>query len=163
MKKITKSLFSMLLWISQNWLKVGSVILFCLWVFAVYVFPSCSKHQPHEPPVIVPPDTVVVVDSVFIHEHHDHPISVACDTFDLTIEFTVIGDQSAPNIYAYFRNGVEVGRFVVTDTFDEPTEITFQVIFERITLGDVITIKKIEGSRAEAIGSAIVLISCSGG
>jgi len=123
--------------------------------------PNCSKHHPHDPPVEAPPDTVVIVDSVFIHEHHDHPIGVACDTVDLTIEFTVIGDQSAPNVYAYYRNGVEVGRFIVTDTFPEPTDVTFQVIFERIIPGDVITIKKIEGSRAGIVGSTIVEIRCS--
>ncbi len=126
-------------------------------------FANCSKHQPHEPIEQAPPDTVVVIDTLTItdslHFHHDHPF--ICIVFDLEIEFTVIGDQSAPNEYAYFLNGVEVGRFIITETYAEPTEITFRVLFERVTFGDVITIQKISGSRAEAIGSAIVGIKCS--
>ena len=67
-------------------------------------FANCSKHQPHEPIEQAPPDTVVVIDTLTItdslHFHHDHPF--ICIVFDLEIEFTVIGDQSAPNEYAYF-------------------------------------------------------------
>lgn len=122
---------------------------------------GCSKHHPHEPPDTVLPDTV--------HVHHDHEVviidtvfqNVICDSVDLTVEFIVIGDQSAPNEYAYFLNEVEVGRFIVTDTFSEPTEITFYVVFEGVTFGDVITIRKISGSRADAIGSSIIDIKCS--
>ena len=126
-------------------------------------FANCTKHHSHEPTEQAPPDTVVVIDTLIItdslHVHHDHPF--ICIVFDLEIEFTVIGDQSAPNEYAYFLNGIEVGRFIITETYTEPTEITFRVLFERVTFGDVITIQKISGSRVEAIGSAIVGIECS--
>ena len=151
-----------------------------------------SRHPTDPDPDPVLPDTVVVVDTLIIvdtlhvhhdhldtthihhdhpdtthihhdhtvHVHHDHPSS--CDTVDIEIEFTVIGDQSAPNEYAYFLNGVEIGRFIITETYAEPTEITFRVTFERIIFGDVITIQKISGSRAAVIGSAIIGITCSG-
>ena len=98
-------------------------------------------------------DTVFVtrIDTLFL----------TCEVVDLTIRFTVTGDQSAPNVYAYFVNGVELGRFVVSEIFPEVTEVTFEVEFLGVVFGDVITIRKIEGSRSESIGSSIIGIKCS--
>ena len=136
----------------------------CIMIVSFLLFASCTKHQPHEPPEQALPDTVIV------HEHHDHEVVVTdtvfqfviCDTIDLTIEFTVIGDQSAPNIYHWFRNGIFVNEFVINEVFPKPTEIKFEVLFESVIFGDEITIRKISGSRAEVIGSAIIGIKCSG-
>ncbi len=130
----------------------------------ICTFPNCSKHHPHEPPEQVPPDTVFVTVAVFdttiVHEHHDH--LGTCDTVDLTVEFTLIKDQSAPNIYAIFLNGVEVGRIVISETSPTPVEVMFVWTFERFVIGrDSISIQKISGSRAETIGSRIVKIECS--
>jgi len=132
----------------------------------LFLFASCGKHHPHpiapEPnPDPIIPDTVVVVisDTIFVHEHHEH--SLACDTVDLIIEFTVAGDESA--VYAYFKNGNEVGRFVVVDMSDDVAEITFQAVFQNVTLGDVISIRKIDGDdEASVIGAALLGILCSG-
>ena len=145
----------------------ASVVSAILWA-AIFIMltalTNCSKNRDK---VLdsVPADTVfvVVTDTIFIDVTVTDTllVTVTCDTVDLTIEFIVIGDQSAPNVYAYFRNGTEVGRFVVTETFAEPTEVSFVVSFLRMTLGEVITIKKIEGSRAEAIASSIIGIKCS--
>ena len=122
------------------------------------IFSTCSKN-PGSPSPIAPPDTVVVVDTFFVKTD---TVFSTCEIVDLTIRFTVTGDQSAPNVYAYFVNGVERGRFIVSETFPEVTEITFDVEFLGIVFGDVITIRKIEGSRAESIGSSIIGIECSG-
>ena len=127
----------------------------CALMFLGDFMTSCSKHHPHEPAPI--------------HVHHDHEVVVIdtvfqiCDTVDLTVEFIVIGDQSAPNIYHVFLNDVLVAMLVINETFAEPTEIFYTVTFLNIVFGEVITIRKIEGSRAEAIGSSIVDIKCSGG
>ena len=140
---------------------VGSVSLLWL-VFGLLLVFGCSKYHDHPntpDDEHAPPDTVVVIDTLIITTVDT--VFVSCDTVDLTVQFTVIGDQSAPNEYAYFLNGQEVGRFVVSETYAEPTEIYFDVVFERVSFGDVISIKKISGSRAEAIGSAIINIKCS--
>jgi len=129
---------------------------------------TCNKHQPHEPPVDVSPDTVVVVDT--FHVHHDHEVviidtmfqNIICDIVDLTVQFTVIGDQSAPNVYHVLLNGVKVGEFVINDTFPEPTEVSFLFEFLGVIFGDEIAIRKISGSRAEVVESSIVDIKCSG-
>lgn len=122
---------------------------------------NCSKNHEHPilPPEESPPDTVSV--SVF----------VTCDTVDLTVEFTVAigqnlddddddndGDEGLGGkaVFAVFRNGVEVDRFVTTSE----TEISFQVTFEAfIITQEMITIRKIEG-HGEAIGAAVVEIQC---
>jgi len=80
----------------------------CIMIVSFLAFANCTKHQPHEPPEQVPPDTVI------IHEHHDHEVVVTdtvfqfmiCDTVDLMIEFIVLGDQSAPNRYPVYLNNV---------------------------------------------------------
>ena len=132
---------------------------------------NCTKHHPHpiapEPDPVIP-DTVVVIDtvtvfvvgdSVFIHEHHDH--GVACNTVDLIVEFIVTGDESA--VYVYFLNGEEVGRFAVVDMEDDVAEVTFQAIFQNVTLGDIITIRKVDGDdEAAVIGASLIGILCSG-
>ena len=140
------------------------ILWFMLWatLFTVMIctFPNCGKHHPHEPPVEAPPDTVVVVDTLIVHEHHDHLRT--CDTVDVTIEFTLIEDQSAPNVYAIFVNGVEWDRIVISETSPTPVEVKFIRTFERFVIGrDSISIQKIEGSRAETIGSKIVKMECS--
>ena len=136
----------------------SAIIWAAIFIMVMSLTANCSKNQTIRPTPDAAPDTVVVVDSFFVKAD---TLFFICDTVDLTIKFTVIGDQSAPNVYAYFRNGVEVGRFVITDKFAEPTEVSFVVEFLRMTLGEVITIKKIEGSRAEAIASSIIDIKCS--
>lgn len=104
------------------------------------------------------------------HEHpHEHdpvfveiPVFVVCDTVDLEVEFTLIKDQSAPNVYAIFRNGVEVDRIVISETAPAPTEVKFLYRFDRFVIGqETISIQKVLGSRAETIGSALVKIECS--
>ena len=139
------------------WFIFWAMLMIPIWIFA---FSNCSKSHPHEPPEQAPPDTVVVVDTVTIHEHHDHP--GICDTVDMTVEFTLIKDQSAPNVYAIFLNGVEVERIVISETSPTPVEVVFVRTFERFVIGrDSISIQKISGSRAETIGSRIVKIECS--
>ena len=129
-----------------------------IWIF---VFSNCSKHHPHEPPEQAPPDTVIV------HEHHDHEIVVVdtmffvCDTVDVLIQFTVIGDQSQPNIYQYYVNGVFRGRITIRETFLKPTAVTFEVLFEDMVSGDVVWIRPVSGSRAGVVGLAIVGRECS--
>ncbi len=140
------------------------VLWFMLWAtlftVAICTFPNCGKWHPHDPPEKAPPDTVIVVDTVFVHEHHDHPGT--CDTVDVTIEFTLIKDQSAPNVYAIYLNGVEWDRIVISETSPTPVEVMFVRRFERFVIGrDSISIQKIEGSRAETIGSRIVKMECS--
>jgi len=133
----------------------------------ILILVNCSKHHPHEPPVQSPPDTVVVVDT--LHIHHDHEIvvtdtvfqNIICAMVDLTVRFTVIGDQSAPNVYHVLLNGVVVHIFIINDTFSEPTEVSFLFEFKNVIFGDEITIRKISGSRADVIGSAIINIKCS--
>lgn len=134
-------------------------------------FANCSKNNPLEPPGQAPPDTVIVVvtDTVIVHEHHDHEIVVTdsifqfvvCDTVDLLIQFTVIGDQSQPNIYQYYVNGVFEGRIIVRETFLKPTEVTFEVLFQSIVSGDIISIRPVSGSRAGVVGISIVRRQCS--
>lgn len=140
------------------------ILWFMLWAtlftVAICTFPNCSRHPILEPPVQAPPDTVVVVDTLIIHEHHDHPGT--CSIVDVTIEFTLIKDQSAPNIYAIYLNGVEVDRIVISETSPTPVEVMFLRTFDRFVIGrDSISIQKIEGSRAETIGSRIVKMECS--
>ncbi len=123
-------------------------------------FQGCTKTHPHEP---VPADTV--------HVHHDHEIvvtdtvlqDVICEIVDLSIGFVVIGDQSAPNVYAYFVNGIEWGQLRVEWTFENPANVWFEVEFLGLQFGDVITIKVVEGSRAAVVGLSILDIKCSGG
>ena len=133
---------------------IGILSYLLIWFIVVLVGSGCSRHPiPTEPVPPVPPDTVVVVDTLTVF--------VICDTVDLTVQFTVIGDQSAPNEHAYYLNGVEVGRYIVSETYAEPTELTFDVVFAGVTFGDVITIRLISGSRADAIGSSIIDIKCT--
>ena len=150
------------------WLILFAILL----AIGITALPNCSQHHPHEPPEQDPPDTVVIIDTLTIHEHHDHPDTVTvhehhehpgiCDTVDITIEFTLIKDQSAPNIYAIFLNDVEVERIVISETSPVPVEVKFVRTFERFVIGrDTITIRKIEGSRAETIGSKILKMECS--
>ena len=148
------------------------LFIFIVGGFALLALPNCSKHHPHEPIEQAPADTVVVIDTLTVHEHHDHPDTVTvhehhehqgiCDTVDITIEFTLIKDQSAPNIYAIFLNDVEVYRIIISETSPTPVEVKFIWTFERFVIGrDTITIRKIEGSRAETIGSKIIKMECS--
>jgi len=123
------------------------------WIFlflSVCTFSNCS-FNPHEP------------------HHHDHEIVVivsvfvVCDTVDVLIEFTVIGAEQ-PSIYEYYVNGVFVGRKTVMPTFlGEVIEVTFEVLFQSIVFGDVITIRPVSGSRAGVVGLSIVGTECAGG
>lgn len=134
----------------------------CIMIVSFLAFSNCTKHQPHEPPEQVPPDTVI------IHEHHDHEIVVTdtvfqfmiCDSIDLIIEFIGIGDQSAPNIYPIYLNDV-LYVSLITEVFPQITEVKFLIEFFGIVFGDVIAIRDIKGSRAAIVGSAIVGIKCS--
>lgn len=140
------------------WIAWWTVLLF----MAICTFTNCSKHHPHEPPEQAPPDTVFIIKTVIIHDHHNHPVT--CDTVNVTVEFILIKDQSAPNIYGTYVNYVEYGdRIVISETSPIPVEVMFIRTFARLIFGDVITIRKIEGSRAETIGSSIIGIECSGG
>lgn len=148
---------------------ISWILWFVFWAMLITVgictFPNCSKNHPLEPPEQVPPDTV------FVHEHHDHEIIVtvtdtvfrfvACDTVDILIQFTVIGDQSQPNIYEYYVNGVFRGRITIRETFLKPTEVTFEVLFEGMASGDIITIRPVSGSRAGVVGLSVVGRECS--
>lgn len=142
-------------------------ILFSVYMLAVcFAFTNCGKHHDHP---------FAPEDHDHSHEHpHEHdtkpdtvfievPVNVTCDTVDLEIEYTLIGDQSVPNIYAEYRNNVEVlPHIVISETYPAPTELLFRRQHDGFILGqETITIRKIEGSRAETIGSAIVGIECS--
>ena len=139
-----------------------STAIACIMIMSFLAFANCTKHQPHEPPEQVPPDTVI------IHEHHDHEVVVTdtvfqfmiCDTVDLMIEFIVLGDQSAPNRYPVYLNNV-LYTTLITEAFPQITEVKFVVEFFGIVFGDVISIRDIKGSRAAIVGSAIVGIKCS--
>jgi len=127
---------------------------------------SCDK-APQEPPEHVHHDhEVVVVDS--FHVHHDHVVidtvfqNMICDTVDMIIEWTVTGDESAPNTYNVYLNGILVYHFNTEEFPFGLTEVKFEVEFFGIVFGDVITIEK-DGSQAEIISSLIVDIKCSGG
>ena len=144
------------------------ILWFMLWatLFTVMIctFPNCGKHHDHPPLEPVPADTVVIVitDTLFVDVLVTDTLFVVCDTVDLDIEFTLIKDQSAPNVYAIFLNGVEWDRIVISETSPIPVEVKFLRTFERFVIGrDTISIKKIEGSRAETIGSKIVKTECS--
>lgn len=144
------------------------ILWFIIWSMAVgiYIFPNCSKNNPVEPPGQVPPDTVIVevviIDTVIVTIVDTMIVPVICNTVDLTIEFTLIKDQSAPNIYAIFLNGVEVERIVISEISLTSVEVMFERTFERFVVGrDSISIRKIEGSRAETIGTRIARIECS--
>ena len=151
---------------------ISWILWFVFWAMLITVgictFPNCSKNHPLEP---VPADTVFVHEhhDHIVHEHHDHEIVVTdtlfqfitCDTVDLLIQFTVIGDQSQPNIYEYYVNGVFRGRITIRETFLKPTEVTFEVLFEGMASGDIITIRPVSGSRAGVVGLSVVGRECS--
>ena len=140
-------------------LATGISLLF--WLLLLSFLASCTKHHPHEPPEQVPPDTVVV------HFHHDHIITlpdtvfVSCFKVDITVEFILIADRSQPNIHDVFLNGEYYETITITETFPIPTEVFRQVSFKGIVFGDVITIRKVSGSKAESLGSSIIDIRCS--
>jgi len=150
-----------MLWIA--WWSLWIVWWTFFFTVAIWTFPNCSKPQPQEPPEQAPPDTVIV------HFHHDHEVVIIdsmffiCDSVDLLIQFTVIGDQSQPNIYDYYVNGIFRGRFTISKTYLKPTDLIFEVLFQNMVFGDIITIRVISGSLAGVVGSSIVGIECSGG
>ena len=146
-----------------GWFILWAILMVPIWIF---IFSNCSKNHPLEPPEQAPPDTVIVevviIDTVIVTIVDTVIVPVTCDTVDMTVEFTLIKDQSAPNVYAVFLNGVEVERFVISETSQTPVEVMFVWTFERFVIGrDSISIQKISGSRAETIGSRIVKIECS--
>jgi len=105
------------------------------------------------PPVFieVPGDTVFVVgDSVF----------VLCSEVDATAEFTVIKDQSGPNDYLIVAEGYPDELVSIIDTAPVPVDTSFTRVFPNYT-GGRISIKKVAGSRVEAIGVAIIDLKCS--
>jgi len=105
------------------------------------------------PPVLieVPGDTVFVVgDSVFVF----------CAQVDATAEFTVTKDQSAPNDYLIVAEGYPDELVSIIDTASAPVDTSFTRVFPNYT-GGRISIKKVSGSRAEAIGVAIIALECS--
>lgn len=138
-------------------------IVFIILVFCLISFFNCSKN-PGEPtptpdpclecpPVFieVPGDTVFVPgDSVF----------VVCKQVDLTVEFTVIKDQSQPNDYVIEREGFPDEPVSITDTSPAPVDTSFTRVFENYT-GERFSIKRVAGSKAEAIGVAIIGFECS--
>jgi len=148
-------------------MKIFKSVIFMMWPWILLIlglsFWLCSKNpgepvpsDPTDPclecpPVFVPGDTVFVAgDSVF----------VVCDKVDLTVEFTVKKDQSQPNDYLIERKGFPDDPVSITDTSPAPVDTSFIRIFENYT-GERFSIKKVAGSRAEAIGVAIIDLRCS--
>jgi len=145
---------------SKILLEIGVYILAAFLI--VYSF-TCNKN-PSEPeptpdpclecpPVFieVPGDTVFVVgDSVF----------VLCKKVDATAEFTVTKDQSVPNDYRIVAEGYPDELISIIDIAPAPVDTSFTRVFPNYT-GGRISIEKVAGSRAAAIGVAIIALECS--
>lgn len=135
--------------------------------YAALINLGCGK-TPQEPPEHIHHDhEVVVVDS--FHVHHDHTVVVIdtifqneiCDSLDMVIEWTVTGDESAPNKYPIYLNDFLYALYLTEEFPFGLTEVKFEIEFFGLVFGDVIRIEK-EGSKAEVISISIIDIKCSG-
>ena len=128
-----------------------------IFIFLILIIVNCSKSG-RNPVSTVPDEEIASCDTVFVDVFTE--VIAICDTFNLSVEFTLIKDQSAPNIYGVFKNNREVDRIIIADTSPTPVEVIFPFVFNVLTFNDKIFVRKIEGSRAEAIGSQITDIEC---
>jgi len=120
----------------------------------------CSKN-PGEP--VDPTDPCLDCPPVFIEVPGDSvviEIPVVCSQLDATVEFTVKKDQSQPNDYLIQREGFPDESVSITDISPAPVDTSFTRVFENYT-GERFSIKRVAGSRAEAIGVAIIDLRCS--
>jgi hypothetical protein len=129
----------------------------------------CSKNPGEPPPTPDPclecPPVFIEVpgDTVFVDVPGDTvvvEVPVICSQFDATAEFTVIKDQSGPNDYLIVAEGYPDELVSITDTAPAPVDTSFTRVFPNYT-GGRISIKKVSGSKAEAIGVAIIDLRCS--
>lgn len=121
---------------------------------------SCKKN-PNEPEPT--PDPCLECPPVFIDVPGDTvfvSIQVLCKEVDATAEFTVTKDQSGPNDYLIVAEGYPDELVSIIDTAPAPVDTSFTRVFPNYT-GGRISIKKVSGSRAAAIGVAIVELRCS--
>ena len=79
---------------------------------------------------------------------------------DAKAKFTVIKDQSGPNKYLIEADGYPDELVSITDTAPASVDTSFTRVFPNYT-GGRISIKKLSGSRAAAIGVAIIDLRCS--
>jgi len=127
-------------------------------IITTLVIQVCSKN-PGEPEL--PPDddcpelNCIDCPPVFID------VPVICEVVDLTIEFTVIKDQSAPNVYGIYREGILIETITIEDTSPNPVPVTFDRTFFSYRFGESIELRKESGSRAETLSQKIVGIVCA--
>ena len=126
--------------------KIIGLIVFWVVLHSASFYLACSKHptNPVPDPDPVPCDTVFVV----------------CGTLDITVEFMVIKDRSAPNVYLRKRAGHPDKTYTVIETSPTPIPFVFTEVFEDYT-GEAFSIEKVSGSLAEALGIAIVKLECA--
>jgi len=134
--------------------------LISLFVFGFAYLVTCSKNpgepEPTPDPCLECPPVFIEVpgDSIFV------PVLVVCNELDATAEFTVIKDQSGPNDYLIVAEGYPDEPVYIIDTSPAPVDTSFTRVFKNYT-GGKISIEKVEGSRAAAIGVAIIELRCS--
>jgi len=121
---------------------------------------TCSDNPQEPEPTLDPclecPPVFIEVpgDTVFVD------FLIVCSKIDITAEFTVIKDQSGPNDYLIKAEDYPDELVSIIDTAPAPVDTSFTRVFPNYT-GGRISIKKISGSRAEAIGVAIIDFKCS--
>lgn len=121
---------------------------------SVSIWLSCSKNPGEPEPIPEPaPCDTVFVDIPF-------PVPFVCDTLDITVQFTVVKDRSAPNHYVIKRGGYPDEPVSVTETSPTPVPFVFTRVFENY-LGEAFSIEKVSGSLAEALGIAVVKLECA--
>jgi len=119
----------------------------------IYLFTTitCSEN-PGEPEPVDPTDPCLECLPV--------EVPVVCSQLDATAEFTLIKDQSGPNDYKIVADGYPDELVSITDTASTPVDTSFTRVFENY-IGGRISIERVSGSRAEAVGVAIIDLRCS--
>ncbi len=102
---------------------------------------QCSKWHDHNP--VTPPE--------------EEPVPCEpCKVFDLTVRYTLGGNKSFPDVYAFERGGFPDEEIVITSIDTSFTRVLIDYIGEPYGL----RIKK--GSGAKVVGSSVIKFECGG-
>ncbi len=143
--------------VTKNPFNLVTIIFFSLLI----AWNGCTEDPPTQPPpddpceqcppVIVPGDTITIVLP---------GIPVICDTTDQTMGYIVKIDQSQPNKYKRVWENNPDRIFEITSTSSAPIDTLITEVLHGYVRGERVSIEKVSGSRAEAVGIEIIDSKC---